>query len=210
MHCFCNSWCVRNLLVMVLRLNKSLKSAELIPTADCSGPAPTFVPFYSEYSTPRVSLTMPVKNTLCRAEFSCPKKFTLDSWRLNHIKLHHPEHLQVARQRNLVIDSAPRRIEPAQHREFNFNKDLVEDLDAFPYFEPLENLADSQSQPPPPPPPWTESYPVTGALLSDYIAEPWDRDAQGCLETKLHKNPTTHLRGMKSRTISIVGSRRRA
>jgi len=30
MQSFCNSWCVRNLLVMVLRLNKSLKSAESI------------------------------------------------------------------------------------------------------------------------------------------------------------------------------------
>jgi len=30
MQCFCNSWCVRNLLVIVLRLNKSLKLAESI------------------------------------------------------------------------------------------------------------------------------------------------------------------------------------
>ena len=44
LQCFCNSWRVRNLLVMVLRLSKSLKLAELTPTPDCSGPAPTFVP----------------------------------------------------------------------------------------------------------------------------------------------------------------------
>jgi hypothetical protein len=47
--------------VMVFRLNKSLKYGNLIPTPHCSGPAPTFVPFYSEYSTPPVSSTMPEK-----------------------------------------------------------------------------------------------------------------------------------------------------
>jgi len=71
MHCFCTYWCVRNLLVMVLRLNKSLKYRELIPTPDCSGPAPTFAPFYSEYSTPRMSSTMPEKTAFHCPEFSC-------------------------------------------------------------------------------------------------------------------------------------------
>ena len=49
--------------VMVLRLNKSLKYHGLIPTPDCAGPAPTFVPFYSEYSTPPVSSILPEKTT---------------------------------------------------------------------------------------------------------------------------------------------------
>jgi hypothetical protein len=58
MRCFCNSWRVTNHLVIVLRLNESLKCCERIHTPDCSGPAPTLVPFYSEYSTPRMLLTM--------------------------------------------------------------------------------------------------------------------------------------------------------
>jgi len=32
-------------------------------------------------------------------------------------------------------------------------------------------------------------YPGASALLIDYIAKPWERDAQGCLETNLQINP---------------------
>jgi len=69
----CNSWRVRNLHVMVLRINKSLKVAEcivILPQPGCSGPAPTFVPFYSVYSTPCVSSTMPEKTLSCCPEYS--------------------------------------------------------------------------------------------------------------------------------------------
>jgi len=76
---------------------------------------------------------------------------TSNHWRVEHIKLHHPEHLQVAHQKNLTICSAPGLVEGAQSREFNANKDSVEDLDGFPYLENIVNFADSESQDSPSP-----------------------------------------------------------
>jgi len=114
--------------------------------------------------------------------------FVSDSWRLKHIKLHHAEHLQVARQKNLTICSEPRRVEPTQCCEFNANKDSVEDLDAFHYLEHFENIADSESQPLPLPLPQTNTYRGAGSALIDFIAGPWERDAQGGLETNIQNN----------------------
>jgi len=157
-------------------------------TPGCSRLALTCVPYYSVYSTPRVSSTLPVKTPFRCPEFPCQKKFTSDSWRLKHIKLQHPEHLHVAPQKNLSICSAPSPVQPTHRREFTTNKDWVEDFDVFPSLEHIEIIADSHSQPPPPALPWEEISAGASALLSNYIAELWECDAQGCLDTNLQSN----------------------
>jgi len=130
------------------------------------------------------------ENALCLyPKFSFQKTFTSDSWRLQRIKLHHPELLQVACQKNLTIQSAPQWFHPAHHRVFNANTDSLEDLDAFRYLEHVEIIADSVSQSPPPSLRRTKTYPGTSTPLSDYIAVPWESKANGWLEINLQNNP---------------------
>jgi hypothetical protein len=172
--------------MMVLRLNQSLKYGELIPTPDSSDPAPAFFPFYREYSAPPVMSTMQEKTLSRCPQFSCRKMFTSDSWLLKHIKLHHPEHLQVAK--NLAVRSVPQCVDATQGGDLNTNKDSVEDLDVYPYLEHIETIADTESQPYSPPQLHTDTYPGAGAPLCKSIAYPWEPDAQGFLQMYLQNN----------------------
>jgi hypothetical protein len=88
-----------------------------------------------------------------------------------------------------MICSEPQCIEPALYLEFNDNKDFLEDLEAFPYLELVEHIADSQFQPPISPLPWMDVHPVTAALLSKYFAVLSQRDTQGCLDITLQNHP---------------------
>jgi hypothetical protein len=131
---------------------------------------------------------MPEKTPFCGPQFSCQKMFTSDSGELKYINLHRPEHHQVARQKNLTIRSPPRRVEPALHSHFNPQTVSVEDLNWFPYVKHVEHIADSESEQP-------QTLPQTdiclgaSAPLIDYMGQPWECDAQGCLETNLHNTP---------------------
>ena len=101
---------------------------------------------------------MPEQTPFHCAKCSCQKQFTSDCWRLKHIKLHHPEHLQVTHQKNQTIRRATKRVDPTQHCEFNTTKDSVKDLDTIRYNEHVEYVTFSESQPPSPPIPQTETY----------------------------------------------------
>jgi len=75
-----------------------------------------------------------------------------------------------------------------QHLGFNASNISVEDLDAFSYFEDVEHIADSESQPTPPLL-RTEIYSCAGTPIIEYTGEPCERNAQCCLETNLQNNP---------------------
>jgi hypothetical protein len=62
-------------------------------------------------------------------------------------------------------------------------------LNAFPYLEHVEYIADLESQPSLPPLPRTETSPGAGTALSDYISELWERNSHSYLETNLQSNP---------------------
>jgi hypothetical protein len=133
-------------------------------------------------------LTIPEETTFHCAEVSCRRKFTSDSWQLQHIKISHSEVLEVAHQENLTICSTPAHIEAAQRRQFNANNGSGKDLEVFPYLECIECIKDVESESLPPPSPRTEIYPSAGAPLIDYIAASWERNAQGCCETNQQIN----------------------
>jgi hypothetical protein len=114
---------------------------------------------------------------------------TSGSQRLKHMTLHHPEHIQIARQKTLTVPRVPQRFEPTQCREFNTYIVSFGDLDVFHNIEHVENNTDSESQPRPSTLPWKELYPGAGAPLIGCIAEPWERDSLSWLETNPQNNP---------------------
>lgn len=89
----------------------------------------------------------------------------------------------------MTIRSVPRPVESTQQCDFNAKKDSIEDLDAFPYLELLQIIADSESQPLPSSVPLMDIYPGGGAPLNDYITEQWEHAAQACVQTNLQNNP---------------------
>jgi len=104
--------------------------------------------------------------------FRCPecssqKKFTSETWPLKHIKLHLPEHLQVAHTKNLSLRTVPRQLRHSEHHEYNTKKDSMEDLDVFLYFDQVEHISDQESQTWPPLLPQTKSYSSPSAPLPD-------------------------------------------
>jgi hypothetical protein len=82
----------------------------------------------------------------------------------------------------------PSRVEPAKHHAFSAKEDSVEELEVFLCHEHIEFIADSESQLSPPHLPKTEKSLGTGAVLIKYIAEPWERNVQGCLERNQETN----------------------
>jgi len=189
---FCNSWCVRKLLVMVLRLNKSLKLAESIVSLHTwlLRPSTKFRAFLHcilQYSR--------VVDNARDDPFLLPRLFMPKEVHLRQLATYTyqitPSWAPAScnGRKNLTIHYTRRCVEPAQGRGYNANKDSVEDLDTFPYLEHFENIADSESQSPQRPLPQTKAYPGAGAALINSIAEPWERDTQGCLETILKNNP---------------------
>jgi len=136
MQWFCNLWLLGILLVIVLRLNQSLKLAERILSVYPHQIAQAQLQ-HSSLSTVNTPLLASHRQCERRPLSVVPnihadRSSTQTACDLNISILHHPEHLQVACQKNETIFSVAWQVEPDQHPEFNANKESVEGLDAFP------------------------------------------------------------------------------
>jgi len=143
-------------------------------------------------------------------KFSCSKKFTSDSWRLKHIKLHHPEHLQLAHQKNVTIHSVPWLVEQSQCRQFNAKKIQSKSWSRFPTSNTLKV---SQT--------WCLKHrhllchgrkyaPAPALRWAITVLSYGNKTLRVALRWTYNTIPTTCLRRMKGTNISSVGSRRKA
>jgi hypothetical protein len=152
---------------------------------------------------------MPEKTPFRCHEFSDQKKFTSDSWRLKPIKLHHPQHLQVAPRRIWLFAACPDALNPLSTVNSMLTKIRSKTWMCFPTSNTLKT-----SQP--------------RSLNHRHLCPEWKytlEQALGWLITLLcHGNsilraalrrtyksiPTTRLRLLKSTKISSQASGRRA
>ena len=143
-------------------------------------------------------MSAPYRRILQCPDYRCNRKFETDTWRLKHIRTHHPDFLppptiNFRPKRNSLSKSvrtnSQRCINSPHPREFNANKDPVEDCDAYPYVEHLVSITEPTPVETPPPQPWTETYPNAGTPLVEYIPQQGECDADGCLEDNLRDNP---------------------
>jgi protocatechuate 3,4-dioxygenase beta subunit len=112
-----------------------------------------------------------------------------DTCQLQHIKLHHPENLHVELQKNRTIRSDSQCVDPAQSWKFNTNQDCGADFDLVVYLAQVENIAEAVVQPPAPPLLQMKTHLGNCAPLSRYLADRWQCDTQGFLETNMQHNP---------------------
>jgi hypothetical protein len=187
MRCFCNSWCVRNFRVMMLRLNKLAQSivslhtrllmprSSFRPNEQCIHLSSCVVDNASEDYLPLPPNFLPIEVHLTQLR---DVKISNDNI-LNTFELH--------ARRIWLLAVRPDALYPLSVMTWTFTKILSKTWTCFPtsitfkdHILGVSTTATMQR---------TDIYPVACAPPSDYIAEPWECDTQGCLEKNVQNNP---------------------